>query len=80
MSHYRIRQRTRSILGRLGIIAVMGLFAGNMLFTYIMTGVSSANYPGGEALMLLNQRLENVSDGMIIYHVFCCQTTNLYKF
>lgn len=59
----RTRQRTRGTFGRLCVVIVAGLLTGNLLVTYVLSGISRTNYPGGEALMRLNQIFANVSAG-----------------
>ncbi|KAL5504359.1 PIM1 [Sanghuangporus vaninii] len=65
--HWLTRQRVHSILGRLSLLVVLGCLAANVLVTVIMSQVSMANYPGGVALMQLNEIFANSTQDVHVH-------------
>jgi len=60
-----IRQRKGRILGLLTFSAVAGSLILNTAMTIIATRASIANYPGGHALALFNERYAESSNGKL---------------
>ncbi|TDL25529.1 alpha-1,6-mannosyltransferase subunit [Rickenella mellea] len=73
-ARWLLHQRKRSIIGRLCVLLLAGLIAGNMFATYILTFVSSANYPGGEALARFNELYVNQSNVHVHIGNYAAQT------
>lgn len=58
------RRKKRSIRGKLALLTVAGALALNTAATVLLTRASMANYPGGSALALLNERYADSAHGM----------------
>ena len=52
-----------SIWGKLALLTVVGTLAFNAAATVLLTPASMANYPGGTALALLNERYADSAHG-----------------
>ena len=57
------RRKKRSIRGKLALLTVTGALALNTTATVLLTRASMANYPGGSALALLNERYADSAHG-----------------
>ena len=60
---YSLHRRKRSIWGKLALLTVAGALALNTAATVLLTRASMANYPGGSALALLNERYADSAHG-----------------
>jgi hypothetical protein len=58
-----LNRRKGSIWGRLALLTVAGTLAFNTAATVLLTRASMANYPGGTALALLNERYADRAHG-----------------
>ena len=60
---HSLHRRKRSIWGKLALLTVAGALALNTAATILLTRASMANYPGGSALALLNERYADSAHG-----------------
>ena len=58
-----LNRRRGSIWGKLALLTVAGILALNTAATVLLTRASMANYPGGTALALLNERYADSAHG-----------------